>query len=482
MADEAEVLVHIAAPSTSTDDSIYRALARGYLDFEPLRKTELPPIPEPTDVPSSQDALISPQLSFNSVWENIRSPVLARVRIDEDNTYPKATGKESQVEQCSQGSWIPPPSEVADSMPDNDISMDGFNTPTRILNYFLQTTNTFSQSSQEIDDEKRDTTIYEGNEDFTSPLVQTTPLRESNTVQKRRITEGMSQIIHHTPQPHHSPLREAWGATTAAETTPAHFPLPKNPIPPARSPGGLRTVSTNNSPLSSLSKIESHERTIPSTQLPERADSEPPSSKRPRLGRTRRAIQGRGRSASEILPRGPHGAVAASADTSRDEVDSAEPLVIDWSGDTQIVSVEPAPSNHKLGPKPPAYLEWYVNHVGMASRYQPKFQARKMRPFERGYWLLDLDGWDYNAKVEAWDFLGNFIRRDSCAGWGTRACRDEQWGWIRLYGWEHLAGELYILLYVASYQRTKYMELTWYDGAGEKLIIVGARAEKTLAN
>lgn len=498
MADETEILVHIAAPSTSTNDAIYRAFAQAYLDFEPVDKIELPLLAEPKDAPPSSDALFSPQLSFNSVWENIKSPALPRAKAC-DVTHPKNTETASQNEGFSQGSWIHPPSEVADSMPDNDISMDGFNTPTRILNYYLQTTEPLSELSQETEDAKKDSTLYEGNEDFTALVAQNTPLRGSSIVQKRRNTENTLQITHSTPQPHHgrleepfeetsvtespanSPnhsihLEEALGDITVVETPANPSPVRKRSIPPVHSSCETRSGSTDTSP----SKTESHDRVIPSTQTPGRAESEPLRSKRPQLNRPNPAVHGLGRSISDILPRGPHSTLTTSTNAPREHVDSAEPLVMDWSSETQIVSIEPAPSNHELGPKPPAYLELFVKNVGMDSRYKPRFQAREMRPYERGFWLLGLDGWDHDGKIEAWDFLGNFIRRDSCAGWGTRACRDEQWKWIRLYGWEHIAGELYILLYVATYQRTKYMELTWYDGAGKELIIVGARAEKPL--
>lgn len=514
MADEAEILVHIAAPSTSTDDFLYRTLAQAYLDFEPHTRTELPLPPDPRDAPLLSDDLFSPQLSFNSVWENIRSPALARVKTA-NATHQNSTESASQADAFSQGSWVPPPSELPDSMPDNDITMDGFNTPTRILNYFLQTTESFSESSQESDDGRRDTTIYEGNEDFTSILAQKTPLRKSHInhpasrphhsplrepidksivletpVNHCQLDSPLRWVFENTtvigtaanPPPHDGHLADALGETTVVEAPATPSPLQMKQAPPVRSSGRRRSWSTDASPRSSSSQTGSHDRVIPSTQLPTRADSEPPWSKRPRLNRPDSAIQRLGRSASDLLPQGPSSVFATSANASREQAHSAEPLDIDWSGDTQIVSVEPKVSNHKLGPRPPAYLEWYVKTAGMVKKYKPSFQAREMRPYERGYWLLDLNGWDHDARLEAWKFLGNFIRRDSGAGWGTRACRDEHWGWIRLYGWEHIAGELYMLLYVASYRRIKYMELTWFDGAGKELIIVGARAEKPQEN
>lgn len=143
-------------------------------------------------------------------------------------------------------------------------------------------------------------------------------------------------------------------------------------------------------------------------------------------------------------------------------------------------SPDPPPSNHRLEPETTPKLEKLVKDIG--NRYQPIFPSSssppKMRTYERGYWLLPIADWPHYDKLRAWGFLGNIICRDQEATWGTRACRDNEWTWLRLYGWEHLAGELYLLLYMASYRRLKFLEIAWYDGKGEVLIVVRARAEQ----
>lgn len=481
MTHETEILVHITAPSTSIDDSIYRAFAQAYLDFQPQGTIELPGGTSPTvpaiqghSAPSSR-ALTSPQLSFTSVWDNIKSPALEKGK-GTNGSPEKGIDNSYQDGGISQDSWHAPPSEVADSMPDNDISMEAFNTPTRILKYFLQTAELSSQVSQETEPEDS-TTMYEGNKDFISFHTQHNTVPEVYTSEQTPPVEEEPGPKRHSVELSHYNSR-VWGRETHMVSTPSR-PLRSRSVlaPPTYSSGGAQTRPPDSSAPSSQSEAESCSMVIPSTQLPERADSEPPAPKCVKFNRPRGGIQALGRSVSDILPRGSRNA-ASSASVLPDHVNSTSPRNLDWSAKTEIVSIEPMPSNYKLDPRPPVALASFVKKVGMAQRYKPKFQAREMRPYERGYWLLDLAGWDHGAKVETWGFLGNYIRRDNSAGWGTRACRDEPWNWIRLYGWEHIAGELYILLYVASYQRTKLMELTWYDGAGEKLIIVGARAER----
>ncbi|KAI3390248.1 hypothetical protein diail_11041, partial [Diaporthe ilicicola] len=88
----------------------------------------------------------------------------------------------------------------------------------------------------------------------------------------------------------------------------------------------------------------------------------------------------------------------------------------DWSHETQLISTEPAVATHRLGPRAPQHLEALAATMDMRRRYQPKYQARAMMPFERGYWLLRLDGWKFEQKVQTWGFLGNYIRREDKAG------------------------------------------------------------------
>lgn len=391
-----------------------------------------------------------------------------------------------------------PPSEVADSMPHNDISIDGFTTPTRIMNYFLQTAGPPSEPSQEACrlNTRDSTSVYAGNDELATLLAQGTDFILQGNVPMSTIpfVEEASSVQHDDNAHYETP--ENVGATSDARLDESHVsqtpssPLrsrgvlaPPPPLLPTSSPGEPSAWASGLVRTSQQSQSELPGTTIPATQLPERAGSEPPFPKRLKSTCLHQEEKGHGlgRSTSDVLPRASR---ESAAQLQMPATDLAAPAtqIIDWSHEMQLISAEPPPANHTLGPRVPMKLELLMRSFGIEGRYKPKFQARKMREYERGYWLLDLEGWDQKGKIETWGFLGNYIRKDGFAGWGTRACRAENWTWIRLYGWEHIAGELYILLYVASYRRLKAMEVTWYDGAGKALIVVGARSDKNILN
>ncbi|KAH8885188.1 hypothetical protein GQ53DRAFT_797366 [Thozetella sp. PMI_491] len=134
---DAELLVHIAAPSRAADDTRYRSLAQAYVDFEPVSRTSLFPAEsrqqthgdgepanlssQPVELPSF---ISSVELSFGSASDNLRSPRVLALPTD-------------NAQQEAAGSWHPPPSVIEDSMPDNNLAMPQFCSPTRILEYYL---------------------------------------------------------------------------------------------------------------------------------------------------------------------------------------------------------------------------------------------------------------------------------------------------------------------------------------------------------
>lgn len=469
-----EILVHITAPSRASDDVKYRALAAAYLAFEPARTVELPK-PSTGSSQRSTNAFISPQASFSSVWDNVNSPSLAsrqgRPEL-QSNIQPSSQGL-SQKKDETQNSWVAPPSEIPDSMPNNDISVAGFCTPTRLLKYYLQTAGPPSSPPAEgpsqipgrggnaIDEtlppEAYETVVFSGD-------ISTRPVE---SVEKRPRDAGQ------TPDPEEHSI----GKSHMIQTPSSPIQSSEGEVPPVTGFLSEAIISLEGVHEDNLSREHiGGKLIIPYTQQWERADSAPPSAKRLKRGPTKEERQTLGRSVSDVLPRGSN----QSTDLQQKSQQKKDGVLEnpDWSHATEIISLEPNVSNHSLGPRLPARLENIAKEMDIKKRYQPRYRAREMRPYERGYWLVKLDGWEHREKVAFWGFLGNWIRRDGYAGWGTRACRDESWGWVRLYGWEHLSGELYILLYVASYRLLKCMETRFYDGAGDVLVIVGARCNR----
>ncbi|KAF3762387.1 hypothetical protein M406DRAFT_352734 [Cryphonectria parasitica EP155] len=471
MAKEVEILVHITAPSTSKDDAAYRALASAYLDFVPDRKTELAAAPEALShihaAPPAAE-LESPQASFRSVWGNIRPSAAGSHSQEYGQSASQQHGSESQ------DSWVQPPSEVEDSMPDNDISMAAFTTPTRVLNYYLQTMHQpLSESSQEVVG-TRESTFDEGIGDVTMALAHDGVVAEDGN------EDGSNPPAPAVEQ--ESILTSDGGPDEVRVTQVPSSPLQLKGAPPPQLSFSKESRVRSPYPAQSSQELRSvvDDVIIPSTQPLERADSAPPLSKRHKPNPPIAVGQALSRSISDVLPRGAKQLMLSRHGQPDNMAAGAGLQNTDWSDTVELVSAEPPAANHRLEPRAPVYLQDFCEKFSMKNRYRPHFQAREMQPFERGYWALDMDGWPHEAKVETWGFLGNFIRRDNGAGWGTRACRDGGWRWIRLYGWEHIAGELYILLYVASYRRLKLMEVSWYDGAGEVLVIMGPRGNKSI--
>lgn len=507
---ETEILVHIAAPARAADDVRHRALARAYLDFEPSNVTEVQArargeVEGDTQLnrrefvgygihqapPSSQlnRGIKSPILSFQSAEHNFDSPGLRAVPV---------------TEHCiseTQSSWQAPPSEIPDSMPNNHPPFEIFCTPSRALDFF-----TSSLDSQHVD---------------SSPLAR----RRS-----QRLATASESGRYLCSQPRRSPrrpnIRQAPGAPETGSLQPSSLPEPSLPrlripsIPPQSSsyPGSTRDP-INNRPLrarphssldrelhlpspsdpankiipqspdicvqkrpppqpSQLSTSDIIEETVlyssnpnqtsvPCSQEPPalaRADSEP-IAKRRRTAADPQPGQPLTRSTSDIGPR-------------------RQPLV-------QLISNKPtAYYKSKLqiyAPSPPAaqtdlrpedvispVLAKLATELDLSVRFRPQSQTRELRPFERGYWLVETASWPADLKLSAWMFLTDYIEK-GIAGWGTSCSRDQDFRWLRLRCWGCVVGHMHLLLYVASRRQVKDMGMKWFGGDGEAVVVMAPR-------
>ncbi|KAJ9142171.1 hypothetical protein NKR23_g7430 [Pleurostoma richardsiae] len=431
---QTEILVHITAPSKASDDNKYRALAEAYLDFEPGRRTAVTApdaaVPAPASssrpVPSAsyRQSLQSPQLSFESVWDNAGSPRIV------DQRQP------NKLDEASQHSWVAPPSIIADSNPENNVSIAAYCSPTRVLEHYLQ----------QVIDSSPGSSIRDAPTGSSSGEVIRSSQPAPNTIALTESVSSIAEVIR-TPS---SPLRRP-------RRPEANFAATQDSLP-------LDQIAS--SQLSGPPDAETD--VIPATA---RADSEPPPPKR--LKRTpvkATAIQALARSASDVLPRGSHQTEPARG-LSRPQA-SKQPIL----DALEIRPPDPLVSAEDLDPA--SLVTWKLaklaKDMDIEKRFRPKLQVRELRPFERGYWLLDCSDWDATLKADAWIFLTNYVGNGN-GGWGIWCLRDEDFTWIRIYCWGFIVGHIYLLLHLASKRKLKQCEISWYGADGEVLIVVGPR-------
>lgn len=444
---ETEILVHITAPSRALDDEQYRALAGAYLSFEPSRVVQLPSQGDShATVPSSlssQRPLESPEASFRSVFDNNGSPRLAPGK---KRTYDES--QELPNQDKSQSSWRAPPSVIEDSDPDNDISIAALCSPTRILEHYLQTIESSSQSSQEP---------------------------------HKRLNAGLSTLPGNHEHSSQSTREERTGLLDVS--SPFGGVVLNTPCPVTRRPQHI--VDSVRNP-SSDAEVENSflEERIPCTQdsqqdeslevviIPAtpRAGSEPPLSKRQKRSPAKEKVQPLERSVSDVLPRG---ARLAYDESMRDIRRSLHLQTFEIHAPGPVVGCDQVNPESLVTIK----LAKLAKDLELPKRFRPERQLRQLRPFERGYWFVDCSGWDQDLKDRAWVFLGNYIRMGD-ASWGISCIRDPSHTWMRLYCWGHTVGHIYLLLYLASERKLPHQWTHWYDASGKTQIIAGLKAKK----
>ena len=442
---ETEILVHITAASRASDDECYRGLATAYLDFQPSQRINflLHEDSQSTNplISASGRLLESPEASFRSVLDNNASPRLASGR--------KRTLDESQASQyqdLSQSSWCAPPSVIADSNPDNDISIAALCSPTRILEHYLQTIESSSLSSQEP-------------------------------------RSGADASLHIPSSDHDHTSHSIRAKGIAPEEVSSSFEGVLNtPCPATRQPQDNADPSLNNS---SDVEIEDsfHGERIPCSQESQtrdalevvvipatpRAGSEPPFSKRLKRSPAKDRVQPLERSISDVLPRGCR---PAYGETMR-EIRKSLHL-----NKLEIHAPGPTVSCDQVNPETliTAKLAKLAKDLELHKRFRPDKQLRELRPFERGYWLVDCSEWDLDLKDRAWVFLGNYIKMGDAA-WGISCIRDSSYTWIRLYCWGYTVGHIYLVLYLASERKLPHQWTHWYDASGKPQITAGLKAK-----
>ncbi|KAL2159194.1 hypothetical protein VTH06DRAFT_2626 [Thermothelomyces fergusii] len=325
----------------------------------------------------------------------------------------------------SQSSWRPPPSVIEDSMPDNDCALAQYCTPTRILSHYTSAVDS-------------------------SPLSQRERGQEAPSASSQLQDEGSSQAS----VPDFGIQHEA-----------AHEEIaPAIPPSPTRQHKGQGAV-----PGSPLAVRGETEITSPRPSQPAeppssfRAESEPPLRKRPRTARDPEPGKSLARSASDMGPRRRAKARAVTLDQ--------------WENTgLEILSPPPTTGLRELRAEDMVtdVLASLARELGLEKRFRPASQARELRPFERGYWLVDCSAWPPDLKRFAWEFLADYLRQGA-AGWGTSCRRDREFSRIRLYCWGCVVGHMYLVLYLMSKRRVLYSGASWVDGEGKAVVVMEPR-------
>jgi hypothetical protein len=558
-----EILVHIAAPSRAADDTDYRTLASAYLNFTAARRTqvtvgresssdagdrndgeeELPPTQ--TDDPGTsagrrENALDSPNLSFRSVFNNLNSP----------NLRPVKDGL-AEVQESQHGSWQPPPGVIPDSLPDNNLAMPQYCTPTRILEHFLSGLESSQSDLSPLTQRSLRRGALQGSGDVrgsSQDSAAASPTKQRDIPQSGGYGESQTRDAQTELPPPSGGVREDVTDSQVSHThdvqqtrraSPPIFPpasvdesrisetrcvrqtgqASSPPIPPSAPREDESHISETRYAESSLQPTkDTHARSavVPQTQVAgnkryrdtvpaaaaatseeasttssyssqqimgltlsaarevipsSRGESEPPPAKRLRSSAVDCPEPGKqlARSSSDIGPR------QEKAKTHR--MKARVQLSHIHNLDTlEIRSPEPPVGCRDLEPADVVtdVLAKLARDLNLQKRFKPESQSRQLRPFERGYWLVDCTTWETALKQSSWGFLTDYLAKGA-AGWGIWCRRDEAFTYMRLYCWGCVVGHMYLVLYLMSKRKLLYTGAEWIAADGKAVVVMGAK-------
>lgn len=158
---------------------------------------------------------------------------------------------------------------------------------------------------------------------------------------------------------------------------------------------------------------------------------------------------------------------------------------------------------YQLHPPPPATaVKHFETHVTtqlqqqfwdspiLHGRYKPLVVGRQVRKSERGYWCIDTKTWTTAIQIKFWRFLKSNIEAGQL-GWGiwclrevdedTTALeessdgggddrREMELGTVKVFCWGEVVGHVWLLCFVASNSKLKYVESRWIDADGEVVV------------
>ncbi|KAG7132059.1 hypothetical protein HYQ45_009432 [Verticillium longisporum] len=435
--DNVEILVHVAAPAMSKDDATYRALANAYLAFHPASRTPLPawnsqhaqqgpttpePPPSKTHEPFGP-SFESAELSFEGAWDNADSPRLAAL--------PQSQPYQSSYPTSAQ-SRRSPPGDDAETMDAED---------SRTMEHFLGLLEDYSS----LDDSSLDGSV-----------MGKSPIRRGGgngpQINKESKSAGatLPPVMRHGLPRSVSRAKENGADDSIVEETILEDTTVEDTT--------VEDTTVEDTPLPRLRRNRPHH---------SRAGSDPLPSKHARLPSPDHLA----RSSSDTGPASPSPQTPAYPLTLRNPSDSAFISLLEIEAPAPKTSAASLSPDDLITPN----MHLLMRSFGLPRRLDSVTRHRALKPFERGYWLLDCAGWEPGLAHRAWGFLYNYIT-DGFAGWGSRCVREAGWQWIRFWSFGHVANHVYLLLHVATERAIKSEEISWVDGAGDVVLVTKGHA------
>ncbi|KAM0594754.1 hypothetical protein ACHAP6_000502 [Verticillium nonalfalfae] len=436
--DNVEILVHVAAPAMSKDDATYRALANAYLAFHAASCTSLPACtsqhapqgPTTPEPPSSKThepfgpSFESAELSFEGAWDNADSPRLAALPHSQpyQSSHPTSApshrsppGDDAEMTDA-EDSWIAPPSTVPDSMPWNDLRLPELSSPSRTMEHFLG----LLEDCSALDDSSLDDSVM-----GTSPIRRGGETAPQINNESKSVGAAVPPVVRH----------DLTGPVSRAEEN-----------------GGDDSI---------IEETILEDTTVEDTPMPRLKRNRPHHSRADHLAR----------SSSDTGPASPSPQTPAYPLTLRNPSDSTFISLLEIEAPAPKTSAASLSPDDLITPN----MHLLMRSFGLPRRLDSVTRHRALKPFERGYWLLDCAGWEPGLAHRAWGFLYNYIT-DGFAGWGSRCVREAGWQWIRFWSFGHVANHVYLLLHVATERAIKSEEIAWVDGAGDVVLVTKGHA------
>jgi hypothetical protein len=373
--------------------------------------------------------------------DNADSPVF-RSHIMRKQELPQSSKDQNRV-QNSQDSWKTPPSTIADSQPEPDRPVAATSSPSRVWEVFLKQIENPEVPSP-----------ASGNEN-----------KENRPDPSPELPYGRLEILSST------------SAIITSETS-SISRQPSSPSPtrkPKSSPERVLEMSNHNLPSTQDPAATLKRKRLELTELELQTSSSAPSKLAIKSSITSSSFEQtpKRQCLEDDQVEVTQTRIMTSSKATEVAIPSAANLTSVWAEKHEIRPPPPRTSTKDLTVEKlitPSLLN-LTKKMPFNILYQPREQKRELRPMERGYWLLNCQGWDTRLRDRCWECLGNFIGK-SYGGWGVWCVRDEQFEKIKVYCWGAVVEHTFLLLYMASESKIKISAARWIGGNGQAVIIM----------